>query len=196
MNRPGRLGIGMSRGFTIVELMVVVAIAAILIVVAAPSFAEFLAKRRVEGAMAELVTDVQFARSEAISRNARVRMSFGTGCYAIHLATASATASTCAINPAAAQIKTVQIDTTRLFLKPVSSVTHFEFDPVRGTASNDSSPAGNGRVEVCIRNPGGTDCGTAATDWRLAAVLTVMGRVETCSPSGAGHVSGYSSSCS
>ena len=185
-----------TTGFTVIELLTVVAIAALLAVIAAPSFTEFLAKRRVEGTMAELVTDIQYARSEAVSRNAPVRMTFGTGCYAIHLASASATASTCAISPVSAEIKTVLIDTTRVFLKPVDSLTHFEFDPVRGMASNDSSPAGSGRVEVCIRNAAGTDCGTAATAWRLAAVLTVMGRVETCSPSGAGHFSGYSSGCS
>ena len=185
-----------TAGFTIIELLTVVAIAAILIAIAAPSFNEFLAKRRVEGTMAELVTDIQYARSEAVSRNAPVRMTFGTGCYVIHLASGTATASTCAIDPVSAEIKTVPIDTTRLFLKPVASLTHFQFDPVRGMASNDSSPAGNGRVEVCVRNAAGTDCGTAATAWRLAAVLTVMGRVETCSPGGAGHFPGYSSTCS
>ncbi len=70
-------------GFTIVELMVVLAIAAILIVVAAPSFSEFLSRRRVEGVASELVTDLHYTRSEAVSRNERVGMYYGTDGYLI-----------------------------------------------------------------------------------------------------------------
>jgi prepilin-type N-terminal cleavage/methylation domain-containing protein len=191
-----------GQGFTFIELMIVVAIAAILIVIAAPSFADFLAKRRIEGTMAELVTDVQFARSEAVSRNEAVRMTFGTGCYVIHravisgsAAAVSCTRATKSINPAVAEIKTVQLDANRpVALVPM--VTFFEFDPVRGMASNNLSPAADGRVDVCVKNPSNETCGTAAKDWRLQAVLTLMGRVETCSPSGTGYFSGYASNCS
>lgn len=184
-----------EQGFTIIELMIVVAIAAILIAIAAPSFAEFLAKRRVEGAMAELVTDVQYARSEAVSRNAPVRMTFGSGCYVIHLASIPADTTSCETTPANADIKTVRIDTSRLFLKPEGGLTRFEFDPIRGTAANNLASGNNGRVEICIPNASGNDCGTATHAWKLMAVLTLMGRVETCSPTGAGHMYGYSSGC-
>jgi hypothetical protein len=37
---------------------------------------------------------------------------------------------------------------------------------------------------------------TTGTAWLLRAVLTAMGRVDTCSPGGAGHVTGYSTDCS
>jgi len=73
-------------GFTTIELMIVVAITAVLIASAAPSFVDFLSKRRVDGVMAELVTDLHYARSEAVSRNATVRITFGPRCYVIHLA--------------------------------------------------------------------------------------------------------------
>lgn len=190
-----------EQGFTIIELMIVVVIAAILIVIAAPSFADFLAKRRIEGTMAELATDVQFARSEAVSRNEAVRMTFGTGCYVIHRAviSGSAAAVTCTRASksitAGAEIKTVQLDANRP-VTLVPTVTFFEFDPVRGMASNNLSPVADGRVDVCVKNPSNETCGTAAKDWRLQAVLTLMGRVETCSPSGAGYFSGYASNCS
>jgi type IV fimbrial biogenesis protein FimT len=190
-----------AAGFTLIELMIVVAIAAILIVIAAPSFNEFLAKRRVEGAMSELVTDIHYTRSEAVSRNEAVRMTFGTGCYVIHRAlipSASATVATCtrttkSIDPAAAEIKTVQLDANRP-VAMVPTVEFFEFDPVRGTATNNLGA--NGSVEVCVKNPASESCGSAATAWKLRAVLTLMGRVETCSPAGAGYFSGYASNCS
>ena len=186
-----------TTGFTIIELLVAVAIAAILIALAAPSFAEFLAKRRVEGTTSELVTDMQFARSEAVSRNAPVRITFGSGCYVIHLksVTVDADPPTCETDPADSDIKTVRIDASRLFLKPEGGLRYFEFDPVRGTAANDLKSPGNGRIEVCVANASRDGCGTAAHDWKLMVVLTLLGRVETCSPSGTGYMYGYSNSC-
>jgi type IV fimbrial biogenesis protein FimT len=59
------------RGFTLVELMVAIAVVAVLVTLAAPSFYDFILVQRLKGINAQLVTDMQFARSEAISRVAR-----------------------------------------------------------------------------------------------------------------------------
>jgi len=59
-------------GFTILELVVSLAIAAILAAIALPSFAEFIDDQRLRGVATELVSDLNFARGEAIKRNARV----------------------------------------------------------------------------------------------------------------------------
>ena len=184
--RPARIS---AAGFTIIELMIVVAIAAILAVVAAPSFSEFLSKRRVDGAMSELVTDIYYARSEAVSRNETLRMTFGTDCYVIHrtlVPSFSATVATCtratkSITPPAAEIKTVQLDAGRPLTLDPGALTFFEFDPVRGTAINSAASASG---SVNVRS-------TAGTPWQLSAVLTLMGRVETCNPSSASYVTGY-----
>jgi type IV fimbrial biogenesis protein FimT len=182
------------RGFTILELMAVVAVLAVLAALAAPSFAEFLSKRRVDGVASELVTDLQYARSEAVSRNEAVRLTFGTDCYVIHRAlvpSSSATVATCtrtskSVTPAAAEIKTVQLATGQpLTIEP--AVAFFEFEPVRGTALNDLSPPAAGSVDVRS---------TSGTAWRLRAMLTLMGRPATCSPSGSGYFTGYSTNCS
>ena len=183
-----------TAGFTIIELLVAVAISAILIGIAAPSFAEFLAKRRVEGVMSELVTDFQYTRSEAVRRNETVRMTFGAGCYVIHAVSVSASATDCSLS--GSDIKTVQIDSNRLLLKPEAPLTYVEFEPVRGTAAKGPPSAGNARVDVCVPNAARTDCGSSATAWRLRAVVSPLGRVEACSPTVNGHVNGYSSTCS
>lgn len=71
-------------GFTLMELMVVVAIAAILAAIAAPSFTGLINDTRQSSLASQLSGDLQRARSEAIKRNARVvfcvRNSAGTDC--------------------------------------------------------------------------------------------------------------------
>jgi type IV fimbrial biogenesis protein FimT len=64
-----------ARGFTLVELMAVVAILSILMALAAPSFTAFSSSQRLRGASTDLVTTLIAARSEAIKRNAEVTVS-------------------------------------------------------------------------------------------------------------------------
>lgn len=55
-----------------IELMIVVAIAAILAGLAAPSFDDFMNRTRQTSTMTQLIGDLNRARSEAIKRNQRV----------------------------------------------------------------------------------------------------------------------------
>lgn len=59
-------------GFTLIELMVVVAILAILAMIALPSYQQLIARTRISGATNELVGDLALARSEAAKRGAGV----------------------------------------------------------------------------------------------------------------------------
>lgn len=60
------------RGFTMMELMIVVAIVAMLAAIAAPSFRETLANSRVKTVATDIHLSLMRARSEAIKRNADV----------------------------------------------------------------------------------------------------------------------------
>ena len=57
---------GRTRGFTLTELLIVIAIAAILAAVAVPSFKTTIRNMSVRSAADNLVVDIQYARSEAI----------------------------------------------------------------------------------------------------------------------------------
>jgi type IV fimbrial biogenesis protein FimT len=76
-----RTGGRVSRGFTAIELMVVVAIVAILAALAGPSFRDLMDGWRVRSATEELTNTVYYARSEAIKRGGfiTVRKNCATG---------------------------------------------------------------------------------------------------------------------
>ena len=62
-------GVPQERGLTLVELVVTIAIAAILMAIAMPSFSTFLVNSRVKSAAGRLQQDLQWARAEAIKEN-------------------------------------------------------------------------------------------------------------------------------
>jgi prepilin-type N-terminal cleavage/methylation domain-containing protein len=64
--------IGSQRGFTLIELMVTMAVLVILITIGVPSFNDLVQNQRVKTAVSELHSSLIFARSEAIKRNAEV----------------------------------------------------------------------------------------------------------------------------
>lgn len=59
-------------GFTIIEVIIVLAIASILMAIGMPSFQEFSRNMRAGSTMGALVNDIQLARSESVKRNTRV----------------------------------------------------------------------------------------------------------------------------
>ena len=63
-----------SRGFTLIELMVVVALAALLLGIGVPSFTGFIAGQRVKTAASDFAMAAVHARSEAIKRNTDVTL--------------------------------------------------------------------------------------------------------------------------
>jgi type IV fimbrial biogenesis protein FimT len=74
-----------QRGFTLVELVVTIALVAILTTLAIPSFSEVLRQWRRDSATRELSTSLQLARSEAVKTSRRLAIcpsTDGTGCAA------------------------------------------------------------------------------------------------------------------
>jgi type IV fimbrial biogenesis protein FimT len=60
------------RGFTIIELMATLAVGAILVVLAVPSFTQMIQNNRLTTQINEFVSALQLARSEAVKRNENV----------------------------------------------------------------------------------------------------------------------------
>jgi len=180
-----------ARGFTLIELMIVVAVVATLIALTAPSFKRMIDTQRLRGINAALVTDVQFARAEAASRNVRVFIEFdktdpNLTCYVIF--TGNRESCDCRLGPGSActgsgtrEIRTVQVSRSQNVTVGVPTGQTIEavgFDPATGrllvipidTVQEAAAPF---RIEV--KNP---DIGGFVDE------LEVTGRPIVCSPSG------------
>jgi type IV fimbrial biogenesis protein FimT len=171
-----------QRGVTLVEAAIVVAIAAITVTSAAPSFQAFIEKQRLDGAAEQLATDIRYARAEAIARHEGLRLTVQAtpagDCYVIH----SGAPEQCrcsASGPAVCESEAREVKTTHLPAREGialrANVASMLFDPLHGT----STPAGTLKL-------------VAASGRTVHQVVNVMGRVRACSPQGvAASVPGY-----
>ena len=71
-----------ARGFTIIELMIVITILAIFIMLAAPSMGNLVRDQRIKTATGDVYATLAFARSEALKRNTNVAVIPASGDWA------------------------------------------------------------------------------------------------------------------
>ncbi|SEJ23685.1 GspH/FimT family pseudopilin [Nitrosomonas eutropha] len=64
--------VSVSKGFTMVELMITISIASILLAVAVPSYQSLMRESRLTAQANELMTALHYARSEAVKRGGRI----------------------------------------------------------------------------------------------------------------------------
>ncbi len=167
-----------SRGITLLEIAVVLAVTAIVAATAVPELASLVMARRLEGAATGLAADLQFVRSEALARNRSLRLSVRSGadatCWIVHTGAAGDCACTpanvvCA--PGASAIRSVVLPVGER-VSVSANVASIVFDPLHGT----STPTGTLRL-------------IDARGRAVHHVINVVGRVRSCSPDGA--VTGY-----
>ena len=200
--------LGRSSGLTLIELMVVVAVIGIIALVAAPSFRDMLELRRLKGVSTQFLTDVQFARSEAASRQELSAISFpaatspaaGT-CYIIQsCGTAAPAACDCDCTAAPGtrciapivEVKTVSfgpglgIRLSPEFVPGSTGITRrIAFDPSTGRLSSVYVGAVSGTTTSNLNEFWGlaslTRPGSTA---KLRTEISVSGRPSNCSPGG------------
>lgn len=72
-----------ASGFTMIELLMTVAILGILSVAAIPSFRTFIAEQRIKTASFDLISMLTMARSEAIKRGANVTIAMSSSFFTV-----------------------------------------------------------------------------------------------------------------
>lgn len=72
-----------NRGFTLIELVMAIAILSILLTIAIPSFRSLIINNRIATQSNDFISDIAHARAEAVRRNARIsicKSNTGTSC--------------------------------------------------------------------------------------------------------------------
>lgn len=182
------LGLARERhfGFTLVELLVAVAVMGILLVLALPSFNVIIAKSRVRGAAEQLRSDINLARTESIKRNTTVFVSFegsgSTWCYGLSLnddcdCTKTSGSEVCFLdrdasnNPVLRVVKSIDYRGVTMSNEPFDG--ELSFGPIRPTVVAGSASF------------------SASTGHTVQVQASGVGRVTLCSPGGAQNVSAY-----
>ncbi|MEY4753801.1 MAG: hypothetical protein RJA44_1476 [Pseudomonadota bacterium] len=175
MNPTLALSQARPRGWTLTELLIVLALGALLLSMALPSFSSFLEHRRIEGLSAQLISDLQYLRSSAVARQTRLRLRIqshagGSSCYLLH----SGASDACGCDRSGQVQCQPDAELLRQHVLPPDSALQLSatsasllVDPRLGTFT----PAGS----IDVHNRSGA---------QLRHVINVLGRVRLCSPSG------------
>lgn len=172
-----------SAGFTLIELMVTVAVLAVLVGIAAPGFRRIIHANRLTTAANEVVAALQAARVEAIRRNSRVTL-----CPSTDGSTCTGTDWTRLI------VYTTKTNGTREVIKDVATTQQNAGITVSGVLSSGTAVSAvsfgaDGRVRVGT----GTDTAGAIvltsnklpTASATRRVDMAASRIAVCTPSGA-----------
>lgn len=160
-------------GASLIEQMLSTCLAGLLVVLSLPGLEQAKDKRRLESAVAQVETELQFARSEAVARSQTVRVAFvssaGGMCYVIH----AGSPRQCSCDAEGRSVCSSGAEVLRSAFHPLSggvqvasSATEIGFDATHGTVTPTTT--------LRFQNRQGD---------RLNVVINLVGRIRSCSPS-------------
>ena len=172
MTSHGSNSMTRSGGLTLIELLVSIAVLAVLTSLAAPSFTSYIDRTRLTTAVDALNADLQLARSEALRTNQTVGINFQTGSAWCYGAVLGSTSCDCSVSSAGAGY----CDYKRVTASSASSVTMSSSTFASGTTSFDT---GRGFLTSA-----GSVTLTSTQGKQARVSLSLMGTASVCSVSG------------
>lgn len=176
-----------QKGITLIELMVTIAVLAILVTLAAPSFSAFRERQALRGVADNIVATIALAKEEAVKRDSLVRLDFkpfGTNGVCLGAVTTAdpekgcdctsanaATACEIALFPETeGALKQVQLSAGSIKFG-ADDGSGFAVDPKTATMAN---LGGAGGLELVTR-----------LGYKVAVQVNALARPTVCTPSGA-----------
>lgn len=180
----------LARGFTLIELMVTLAVVGIVLGLGAPAFFAWIQNTQIRTAAESMLTGIKLARAEAVKRNATVSFQMMTS-----------TDASCGLSLTGANWVVSVNDATGLCHVADSSLPPFTIrskasgEGTRNVAYSASQPSTEfdalgrvtptpaGDVVVDITNPTGGDCVASSGPMRCLRILvTAGGQARMCDP--------------
>lgn len=169
-----------NEGFTLIELMITVAVLALILAISVPSFSGVLERRQLQGAGEKLFADFMLAKTEAIKRNSNVTVSFKINspnwCYGLVLGNASCdcAAADCVIDGVTYVTSQEDFDRVTVLagesaLAAEGAIVSTTFSPLRG------APDASGDLEFSVSS--GANLGVNLPS-------TAVGKISICSDGG------------
>jgi len=172
-------------GFTLIELMVTLAVVAVIAVAAAPSMQAFLDKNRLVGAAEAIYTQIQSARSEAVKQSAAMVVAVTPGtAWCAGFSRGALCNCTAALGTVGAC--SILEDGQNRALKVVRSATFQGVTMVAGAPPQITFDAVRGTVPIA---EAGSILLQSGLGRQMQIQVNALGRVRLCSP--AGSVGGY-----
>jgi type IV fimbrial biogenesis protein FimT len=185
--------IASNRGFTLMELMIVLAIIAISVALAVPSYSDVMQRRETTSQAEDLVAFVSFAKSESVKFNEMVSVHLtytdkDNWCIGANEGSApcdctetdTELASFCSLNDVAKIMQSS--DQTKSGMTAASTDRTLVFDPIRGTMATADLGTNHGLTLESDNS-----------HWSLQVDTGATGRVRICNPDDTKAVPGYQS---
>ena len=161
-------------GFTLIEVLFTVAVLGLLVMMAMPTFGEWLLSQQLRAAAEASVNGLQLARAEAIRRNLPVQITFGVPQTGWQIVEAP---------PSAVFVQARQHEegspNAQMTATPAGATT-VTFTPLGGvTINSDASPI---LTRLDVNNPSGGVCQPTGAMRCLRIVVSAGGTVRMCDP--------------
>ena len=185
--------ISKNKGFTLIELMIVIAILAIGVALAVPSYSDVVQRRETTAQAEDLVSFVSFAQSESVKYNEMISVHLtytdkDNWCMGANEGSApcdctetnTAAANYCSLNGVTKIMRSSE--QTKSSMTATSTDRTLVFDPIRGIMAVADLGTNHG---VAL----GSDNG----NWSLQVDVGATGRTRICNPDSATAIPGYQS---
>jgi type IV fimbrial biogenesis protein FimT len=179
----------LARGFTLIEIAIVLAVIGIVLALGAPGFSAWIQNTQIRSATESMMTGIKLARAEALKRNATVRFQIMTSTDATCGLSTSGTNWVVSVDEATSLCDVTDPEATPFIVrvKPgdegtsnvvyAASQSSINFD-----ALGRVTPVPVGDVTVDITNPAGGDCATSGPMRCQTIVVTAGGQAHMCDP--------------
>lgn len=169
-----RKALKVQKGISVIEPLITATVASVLVLSSVSGFGELKDRRRLESAVAQIESELQYARSTAVARGETIRVAFKAGaagsCYVMHNGRpgdcSCSADGTAECTGGAELIRNVGLG-TQDGLQLSSTAREVGFDAIHGTVTPTTT--------LQLSNRGGD---------RIRLVVNVMGRIRSCSASG------------